>query len=215
MTPYLADLASTQQKGLICIPSGNHDMPRLARGRDAQDLKVCFAFLLTMPGAPFLYYGDEIGMRYLEGIRSVEGGYDRTGSRSPMQWKRGAGMGFTTNKTPYIPFDKEKDAPTVAAQEGDGASLLENVKALLALRRAHAALASFGEFVPVYAEAGRYPFAYERRSTYERILVVLNPSDSERPVLFDVSGEVLWSTGGVPAAGIVPARSAAILRRPM
>ena len=215
LTPYLADLASTQQKGLICIPSGNHDMPRLARGRDAQDLKVCFAFLLTMPGAPFLYYGDEIGMRYLEGIRSVEGGYDRTGSRSPMQWKRGAGMGFTTNKTPYIPFDKEKDAPTVAAQEGDGASLLENVKALLALRRAHAALASFGEFVPVYAEAGRYPFAYERRSADERILVVLNPSGSEQPVLFDASGEVLWSTGGVPAAGIVPACSAAILRRPM
>ena len=67
----------------------------------------------------------------------------------------------------------------------------------------------------MYAEAGRYPFAYERRSADERILVVLNPSDSERPVLFDVSGEVLWSTGGVPAAGIVPARSAAILRRPM
>ena len=215
LNTYLPTLASTEGKGLICIPSGNHDMPRLSRGRDMLDLKICFAFLLTMSGAPFLYYGDEIGMRYLEGIRSVEGGYDRTGSRSPMQWKRGAGMGFTTGTTPYIPFDREKDAPTVAAQEGDGASLLENVKALLALRRAHAALTSFGEFVPVYAEAGRYPFAYERRSADERILVVLNPSGSEQPVLFDASGEVLWSTGGVPAAGIVPARSAAILRRPM
>lgn len=38
-----------------------------------------------MPGAPFIYYGDEIGMRYLEGLTSVEGGYGRTGSRSPMQ----------------------------------------------------------------------------------------------------------------------------------
>ena len=32
-----------------------------------------------------LYYGDEIGMRYVEGLKSVEGGYNRTGSRSPMQ----------------------------------------------------------------------------------------------------------------------------------
>ena len=76
---YLADLSSTHGKGLICIPSGNHDMPRLARGRDMRDLKICFAFLLTMPGAPFLYYGDEIGMRYLAGLPSVEGGYFRTG----------------------------------------------------------------------------------------------------------------------------------------
>ena len=60
---YLSDLSSTQKKGLICIPSSNHDMPRLARGRDVRDLKICFAFLLTMAGAPFIYYGDEIGMQ--------------------------------------------------------------------------------------------------------------------------------------------------------
>lgn len=39
-----------------------------------------------MPGAPFIYYGDEIGMRYVEGLVSKEGGYGRTGARSPMQW---------------------------------------------------------------------------------------------------------------------------------
>ena len=35
---------------------------------------------LTMPGAPFIYYGDEIGMRYVEGLVSKEGGYGRTGA---------------------------------------------------------------------------------------------------------------------------------------
>lgn len=39
-----------------------------------------------MPGAPFIYYGDEIGMRYVERLVSKEGGYGRTGARSPMQW---------------------------------------------------------------------------------------------------------------------------------
>ena len=210
---YLADLASTQGRGLICIPSSNHDMPRLARGRDARDLKICFAFLLTMSGAPFLYYGDEIGMRYLEDVTSVEGGYDRTGSRSPMQWEKRTGFGFTTGDTPYIPFDRSADAPTVAEQEAREDSLLNAVRALLWLRHAHRALQSFGKFVPVYAEVGKYPFAYERRADGERILVILNPADRAEKISFDCAGEVLFQVGGVPEDGTMPARSACVIRR--
>ncbi len=210
---YMRDLASTEGKGLICIPSGNHDMPRLARGRDMRDLKICFAFLLTMSGAPFLYYGDEIGMRYLENVTSVEGGYDRTGSRSPMQWKTGAGMGFTTGNTPYIPFDESADAPTVGAQEADKDSLLNAVKALLRLRREHPALQSFGAFEPVCAEKDAYPFAYRRRGGGEEILVVLNPADREARADFDCGGEVLFAVGGAVKNGRVPARSACIIKR--
>ena len=60
---YKANCAKTDGKGLICIPSGNHDMDRLARALDVDELRVAFAFLLSMPGAPFIYYGDEIGMQ--------------------------------------------------------------------------------------------------------------------------------------------------------
>ncbi len=210
---YLADLASTEGKGLICIPSSNHDMMRLARGRDMHDLKICFAFLFTMPGAPFLYYGDEIGMRYLENVTSVEGGYDRTGSRSPMQWKKGAGMGFTTGKTSYIPFDDSADAPTVAEEEGDKNSLLSAVKALLKLRAAHPALQSFGTFEPVFAEKNAYPFAYRRVGGGEEILVVLNPADRDMKATFDCTGEVLYTVGGAVKNGKVPARSACIIKK--
>lgn len=210
---YLSDLSSTQKKGLICIPSSNHDMPRLARGRDVRDLKICFAFLLTMAGAPFIYYGDEIGMRYLEGLTSVEGGYDRTGSRSPMQWEKKEGFGFTSAKTSYIPFDKSEDAPSVEEQSINSDSLLAAVKELLALRAAHKALQSFGEFVPVFAQKERYPFAYERRAAGENILVVLNPADREECAAFDCSGKVLWSVGGVPEDGKIPARSACVIAK--
>ena len=210
---YLSDLSSTQKKGLICIPSGNHDMPRLARGRDVRDLKICFAFLLTMAGAPFIYYGDEIGMRYLEGLTSVEGGYDRTGSRSPMQWEKKEGFGFTSAKTSYIPFDKSEDAPSVEEQSVNSDSLLAAVKELLALRAAHKALQSFGEFVPVFAQKERYPFAYERRAAGENILVVLSPADREECAAFDCSGKVLWSVGGVPQDGKIPARSACVIAK--
>ncbi len=210
---YLSDLSSTQKKGLICIPSSNHDMPRLARGRDVRDLKICFAFLLTMAGAPFIYYGDEIGMRYLEGLISVEGGYDRTGSRSPMQWEKKEGFGFTSAKTSYIPFDKSEDAPSVEEQSVNSDSLLAAVKELLALRAAHKALQSFGEFVPVFAQKERYPFAYERHAAGENILVVLNPADREEYAAFDCSGKVLWSVGGVPEDGKIPARSACVIAK--
>ena len=60
-------------------------MGRLSQEVKGDELKVAFAFLLSMPGAPFIYYGDEIGMKYVEGLTSVEGGYGRTGSRTPMQ----------------------------------------------------------------------------------------------------------------------------------
>lgn len=57
---YVENYEKTDGKGLICIPSGNHDMDRLARRLDEEERKIAFAFLLSMPGAPFIYYGDEI-----------------------------------------------------------------------------------------------------------------------------------------------------------
>ena len=57
-------LRAARGKGLMSLVSGNYDMtPRLSRGRTMDDLELCFLFLLTMPGVPCIYYGDEIGMR--------------------------------------------------------------------------------------------------------------------------------------------------------
>lgn len=111
---YIENYKKADKKGLICIPSGNHDMDRLTRLLHGDELKIAFAFLLSMPGAPFIYYGDEIGMRYVEGLDSVEGGYGRTGSRSPMQWDRGVNAGFSTapKEKLYISQDPKKDRPT-------------------------------------------------------------------------------------------------------
>jgi maltose alpha-D-glucosyltransferase/alpha-amylase len=94
---YLEQVVTVKGKGLISVPSANHDVKRpCADGRTARDLKVIFTFLLTWPGVPFIHYGDEIGMRYIPGLASKEGGYDRTGSRTPMQWDNGPNAGFST-----------------------------------------------------------------------------------------------------------------------
>ena len=63
----------------------NHDTARVAPRLSQREIALAYCTLFAMPGVPFLYYGDEIGMRY-RALPGKEGGYVRTGSRTPMQW---------------------------------------------------------------------------------------------------------------------------------
>lgn len=196
---YKTNYNKTAQKGLICIPSGNHDMDRLARRLQGDELKIAFAFLLSMPGAPFIYYGDEIGMRYVEGLKSVEGGYNRTGSRSPMQWDDSTNAGFSSAPASdlYITMDPGKDRPTAKAQMADPDSLYHEVKKLIQIRQSSKALLSRGTIEFVYAEKNQYPLAYVREAEGEKVLVIINPSDKEQS--FPYSAELkdaLYTIGG-------------------
>ena len=210
---YRENYGKSEGKGLICIPSGNHDMERLAKYLQGDELKIAFAFLLSMPGAPFIYYGDEIGMRYVENLPSVEGGYERTGSRSPMQWDDTPNAGFSRAGADrlYIPLDENPDRPTVQAQMADPDSLYHEVKKLIALRQSHPALQSKGRIDFLHAESHSYPFAYLRSAGEETILVLLNPSgaaasfESGLPLsgkLYSFGGEITAQDGKitVPAA---------------
>ena len=213
---YLENMRRSGQKGLICIPSGNHDMDRLARALHGDELKVAFAFLLTMPGAPFIYYGDEIGMRYVEGLTSVEGGYNRTGSRSPMQWDDTLHAGFSAAPAEklYIPLDPAADRPTAAAQMEDEHSLRSEVQRLIALRQAHDALQSCGGIGFVHVG---YPLMYTRSSSTETLLVIVNPAAQEKRVPSSMRlMECLYQFNGaaVQQGGVmhVPGQSACVYR---
>lgn len=196
---YLENYEKSEKKGLICIPSGNHDMDRLARALHGDELKVAFAFLLSMPGAPFIYYGDEIGMRHVENLVSVEGGYNRTGARSPMQWDDGVNAGFSTasKEKLYIAQDESADRPTAKAQMADPDSLYHEIKKLIEIRQSVPALQSKGEIEFVYVEKDAYPFAYVRSMGAERILVIINPAGSETSfACAEVPKETVYSFGG-------------------
>ena len=174
---YQANLERTGGKGLMCIPSSNHDMERLRKYLDLEEMKIAFAFLLSMPGAPFIYYGDEIGMRYVDQV-SVEGGYDRTCSRTPMQWGKGGNYGFSAAPAEllYTKQDPAPDAPTVEAQMAEETSLWQEVHKLLELRKATPALCASGTIQFVYCQPEQYPLVYLRSKGDTRILVALNPS---------------------------------------
>ena len=197
---YVENYEKTGGKGLICIPSSNHDMDRLSRKFDTDELKLCFGFILSMPGAPFIYYGDEIGMKYLEGLKSVEGGYGRTGSRSPMQWDDTANAGFSAASPEklYIKIDPDKNRPTAKKAMADENSLYNEIKKLIEIRQETPALQSNGKIKFVYAKENAYPLAYIRSAENERILVVINPSDRQCGFEIDESAKkVIYQKGSV------------------
>lgn len=184
---YMRFYNDTHGKGYVSLVSGNHDLLRLSLGRDVDDMKIAFAFLLTMPGVPFIYYGDEIGMKYIENLPSKEGGYYRTGSRTPMQWTAGCNAGFSAASSDklYLQVDDSSDRPNVDDQIGVDSSLLETVRSLIKTRAENPALRADGAFTPVYGEPGKYPFVYLRTDGESSYLVALNPSDKKQIVELD------------------------------
>lgn len=189
---------SSKGKGLICIPSGNHDMDRLARNHDIDELKVCFAFLLTMCGAPFIYYGDEIGMNYIENLTSVEGGYGRTGSRSPMQWNNSENAGFSDYIKPHIDLDVSQNRRNVENERGNLNSLLNNIITLNKIRKKYSALQNTSGFEFVYAEKDKYPLVYKRFDEKQNIYIFINPIEEQSVCNLNskLEGNIIYSTGG-------------------
>ena len=198
---YCSAWRATRSEGYICLPLGNHDLARLNNRRSVDDLEMILAFGLTMPGVPFIYYGNEIGMRQLENLPQIEGCYKpRAGARTPMQWTGGKNLGFSTADPAklYLPVDPAPDAPNVAAEENDRGSLLNRVRRLIRLKHAEPALAAYAEFVPLYAKENTYPFVYARASGGETLLLIFNPAarDSTAEFNFPVSWRELTLLAG-------------------
>jgi glycosidase len=112
----------------------NHDQIRTATqlARDPGALRVAAALLLTMPGSPFIYYGEELG------LENGPGKEDQA-KRTPMPWDGTAGHGFTTGK-PWFKFAPGAARANVAAQVKDPKSLLARYRALIGARKASPAL---------------------------------------------------------------------------
>ncbi len=177
LTDYLREYDATKGKGYISIPTGNHDMPRISVQRTKRELEVVYAFLMTMPSVPFVYYGDEIGLPYRADLPSKEGGFNRTGARTPMQWADGKNAGFSEADADklYLPVDEH--GVNVAEQLADENSLLHTMQKLIALRKSSPALCADGEIEFVNRRHNGYPLVYRRWLGSEEYLVCINPLD--------------------------------------
>lgn len=195
LNSYLANYEPTRALGYISLPTGNHDFPRVTWGRTEKEVRVIFAMLFTMPGVPFLYYGDEIGMQFLPDTPEKEGANRaglRAGSRTPMQWSGGDNAGFS--KVPsgnlYLPVDARSDRPNVASQESLPDSMLNFTRTLLKLRRERMPLANIGGFEVIHAESGCVPFVYARISGDQRVIVAINPTARSCSLSLSLPGTV-------------------------
>ena len=171
---YLDRYSTTCGDGYISFITGNHDTPRVSFYLTEAQLKLAYALMFTLPGVPFVYYGDEIGMRYLRDLPTKEGGYTRTGSRTPMQWRGGKNLGFSDAAAEklYLPVDGSDDAPTVEKQEKDPDSLLNLMRAVLQLRHSRRDLQADSPITLIHAEKDDPLLVYRRGA----LTLAVNPS---------------------------------------
>ena len=148
----------------------NHDQPRTMSelGGDVRKARVAATLLLAMPGLPFVYYGEEIGMTGVKPDPRL---------RTPMQWTSGSGGGFTTG-APWEAFQADSASSTVGAQDADAGSLLNLYRRLIHARAANVALGA-GRLLPLNA-SHEGVVAFVRRSGAHAVLVIANLSVTER-----------------------------------
>jgi maltose alpha-D-glucosyltransferase/alpha-amylase len=171
----------------VCAPDANMRLHggirrRLAPllGNHRARIELALGLLLALPGAPVLYYGDEIGMG--DDVRLP----DRDGVRTPMQWSDDTHAGFADAHVARLVTPVLEDpvfgyrAVNVASQAARDDSLLSRVRRLIAVGRAHAAFARGSiEFMPTGSDA---VLAFTRTYGDETVVVVANLSATVRSI---------------------------------
>ncbi|MCP4423340.1 MAG: alpha-amylase [Chloroflexi bacterium] len=172
----------------------NHDHNRVMSQLDEDEVEARLAasVLLTAPGVPFIYYGEEIGLIGTKPDEDI---------RRPMQWEsNGPKVGFTTG-TPWRPPAFDFPVRSVARQDGEPDSLLNHYRALIQLRNAHEAL-RVGDWTLVEPGSKRL-YTFLRQTENETILAVMN--FNRNPVMAEDYGLKLgagYLEGGVTAVSL-------------
>ncbi|HZC33954.1 MAG TPA: alpha-amylase family glycosyl hydrolase, partial [Candidatus Bathyarchaeia archaeon] len=171
----------------------NHDQDRVASqlGGDPTELRVAADLLLTGPGVPFIYYGEEIGMTGRKPDERI---------RTPMRWDASSpGAGFSTHD-PWEAISDDPPSINVAAEAADPQSLLSHYRDLIQLRAAHPALAD-GVLIPVASDLPGVVAAL-RESPTETALVLTNVSAAAAaPTLSLAAGHLCGSPAAELALG--------------
>jgi glycosidase len=142
----------------------NHDQERVMSrlDGDGQRMRMAAAMLLTLPGRPYIYYGEELGM---------EGRKPDPNLREPMRWQREAGPGESRWKPPSV---NQGEAVSVQAEQDDSDSMLNFYRMLISWRAQVGALRD-GD-LHLQATGNPHVLAYWRQDGTQRVLVVHNLS---------------------------------------
>jgi alpha-glucosidase len=174
----------------------NHDFPRHITRYGAIDAearaRMAAVLLLTMRGTPFIYYGEEIGMRDVEiPADRKRDPVGRDGCRTPMQWNASRHGGFTTASEAWLPIG-DAHAINVEKQRGDASSMLSLYRRMIHLRKTNRAL-SEGTY-RTEANAPNDCLVFHRETPSEHLMVVLNFADEPRRIEMEHSSILLSTT---------------------
>ncbi len=194
----------------------NHDYfagARLARQFEGDEggYRAAAATLLTLPGVPFLYYGEGIGLGASAPVSNAD-----QALRGPMSWSAEPNAGFTTADKPFRANVSNWRTHNVAAETDDPRSLLAWYRGLIALRNAEPAL-SVGSFTPL-SERDQPVFAFTREHEGSRLLVLINYARQEAmhvlpPAYKPADWEVVFPPGAAtPFVAAKPGTPAARLK---
>jgi glycosidase len=178
---YLSMVNSAPEGANFATLLSNHDpfageRTATAMKGNLDKAKLAASLMLTGPGIPFVYYGEEIGMTLID--RSLVP-WDDAVARIPMQWDASDNAGFTAANT-WRNVNPDYPQINVALQVEDPNSMLTHYQKMIALRNQHPALAS-GEFelLKTTGNSSRHSIAFLRKHSDETLLVVVNLSDEE------------------------------------
>lgn len=196
-----------------CWPAwtlSNHDRIRaISRygkpGSEDRQAKLLAMLLLTLPGTPFIYYGEEIGMKDPKlpkkliqdpvGLKLWPFHKGRDSQRTPMQWNDSEHGGFTDGE-PWLPLGPELDARNVASQSTDPSSLFNFWRNMVWLRKKKPELTE-GMYSPITNNIPEDCYVFTRSLGKKKLQVCLNFAGRTRTISLPKKGIPAFSTHGV------------------
>jgi glycosidase len=189
-----SEIAAQPPGAMGAVFLGNHDVPGSLvppGGREADLLGGDLAreqgaalLLFSLPGTPFVYYGEELGLRGALPAGAPQG--TLPWPRNPMQWDASATRGFTTAAAPWAPYATDATA-NVADEQQQAASLLATYRALIQLRKKSPAL-THGDFQLVGSSNGAVlAFLRHDAASGERMLAVVSFAGADATTALDLA----------------------------
>jgi len=180
---------------------GNHDHTRVRSNLGSNRARVAALLLLTLRGTPFIYYGEEIGMKDVpippekmqDPWEKTELGRGRDPERTPMQWISGEKAGFSKAE-PWLPVSSDYKIINVQSEEEDSSSFLNMYRKLIKIRKNSLAL-SIGDF-KFLDDSPEKSLIYQRKNDMDNFIIVLNFSTKD--IMYTntnlINGSLIFST---------------------